>query len=103
MSKKRLATLVLGSMIAPLCAEDFIDASKEIHGFTTQYEFGKPIKKNEAPLSQLTSAGEQNDTNMTTLTVDTTPETSAETIKNDLNITCGAKCGITLQKEDNGS
>lgn len=106
MKRKHLATLVLGGMITTLHGEDFIDAGKEMQSFTKLYDFGTPMpskhsSSNDSEASQM--AIEENGSQAKNTTSPLPPEQEKQVLKNDLNITCGAKCGIPFFPDGNTS
>lgn len=105
MEKKKLTMLVLGSMITAAHGEDFINAGKELNRFSSQYDFGTPVRQEQSveesgEAMMPPTAAEEN----TTLPAMAEPkEAPRQELKKELNITCGAKCGIRFKKEDNRS
>ncbi len=109
MKRKQLATLVLGGMITSLHSEDFIDAGKQLHNFTNLYDFGAPVKPRK--IKHAPESATASETNVTTSgdatpaqesRINKTEETAMKrSAKQELNITCGAKCGIPYFPEDN--
>ena len=105
MEKKKLTMLVLGSMITAAQGEDFINANKELNHFSSQYDFGTPVRQKQ-PIeesSNTTMPPVAAEENMTLPTMAEPKEAPKQELKKELNITCGAKCGIRFKKEDNRS
>lgn len=105
MEKKKLTMLVLGSMITAAQGEDFINAGKELNHFSSQYDFGTPVRK-EQPVeegSKTMLPPTTPEENITLPAMAEKKEAPKQELKKELNITCGAKCGIRFKKEDNRS
>ena len=105
MEKKKLTMLVLGSMITAAQGEDFINAGKELNHFSSQYDFGTPVHR-EQPHEESSNVMLQPsvpEENATLPAMAEQKEAPKQELKKELNITCGAKCGIRFKKEDNRS
>lgn len=103
MKKRKLAHLILGSVITQMSAEEFIDVPKEMSRFGDQYGFGTPIATPRQSDTDASFTGERNESNSSTVTVDTLPKEELKPLKKELNISCGAKCGINFKSEENSS
>ena len=106
MKRKHLATLVLGGMITTLHGEDFIDAGKEMQSFTKLYDFGTPIpsRRTDGDDPETAQIPIEENASQAKNTASPLPlEQEKQVLKNDLNITCGAKCGIPFFPDSNTS
>ncbi len=103
MKKKKLTMLVLGSMITAAGGEDFINAEKELGRFTSPFDFGTPVQTESAVAAEKTSPEEAGDTNETVQSETVEKHRPKQELRKELNISCGAKCGISFKNEDNDS
>ena len=103
MKNKKLALLVLGSMISTIQGEDFINPDKELKNFSSMYDFGAPIlrQRDVSPIED--SSFEETNTTIEADPALTIMEQKKEKQINELNITCGAKCGIVVKNDENRS
>lgn len=103
MEKKRLTMLILGGMITAANGEDFINAEKELNRFSSQYDFGTPVgqESKAADVSPLPETTE--DINETPVDETVQKNDPKQELRKELNITCGAKCGIPFKDEGNNS
>lgn len=104
METKRLTMLILGGMITAANGEDFINTQRELGSFSSQYDFGTPIGQQESVSEAQPEAIQAEDANATP---DETPvakkSTPRQELRKELNITCGAKCGISFKTDANDS
>ena len=101
MKKKKFAILIFSSFLLFLNGEDFIDASKELNGFSTQYGFGEPVKQiTEIKIDKGLEKNEStDDINISKAFMEQkTVETQEQKFKKELNIKCGGKCGINFKR-----
>jgi hypothetical protein len=103
MEKKRLTMLILGGMITAANGEDFINAERELKSFSSQYDFGTPIGRESDVLEASRPPEATEDGNNTPEAETVQKADPKQELRKDLNITCGAKCGISFKKEDNNS
>ena len=102
MEKKKLTMLILGSMLSTAHGEDFINAGKELKSFSFPYDFGKPVRREEEE-SETGGPVVRDDLNTTPVKETAGTSVPKKELRKELNITCGAKCGISFKADDNDS
>lgn len=98
-----MTMLILGGMITAANGEDFINAERELKSFSSQYEFGTPIQGEKEEIAEEAPLAKAEDSNKSPVMETVLKPDPKQELRKELNITCGAKCGINFKQENNDS